>query len=269
MQDRLPAAAPAQLVNQGRPDQLAVQRLERAASWSWPPAKIEACHGWLLRCSTDPSRRTNSCATPGFDAGADLEGAIRAVEGLYRARGRSPSFQLTQFAEPASLDEDLARRGYRIAGRTRVLGRAIAEATPLLPAPAIVDLELRPTALVMNALCDPAWGAPERLARAALFGRIRRPCAFAVASLGGHPAAGGLAVIVEGQAGVFAMRTQFAFRRRGLGRAILGRLLDWARNMGAKTAYLQVEESNLAAGELYATAGFEPLYGYHYRVSRE
>jgi ribosomal protein S18 acetylase RimI-like enzyme len=50
----------------------------------------------------------------------------------------------------------------------------------------------------------------------------------------------------------------------GHGRAVLDRLLEWARAMDARTAVLQVRDDNEAARSLYAQAGFQRLYGYVY-----
>jgi ribosomal protein S18 acetylase RimI-like enzyme len=47
-------------------------------------------------------------------------------------------------------------------------------------------------------------------------------------------------------------------RRRGLARTLLDGVLDWARNRGARTAQLWVNESNQGALALYLGAGFTP-----------
>ena len=62
------------------------------------------------------------------------------------------------------------------------------------------------------------------------------------------------------------MATLPGARRRGLGRALLAALAAWGVARGATRAYLMVEEGNAPARSLYEQAGFEPLYGYHYRV---
>ena len=45
----------------------------------------------------------------------------------------------------------------------------------------------------------------------------------------------------------------------------LGALAGWGEKLGAQTAYLQVEEDNPNALRLYARAGFQTVYDYHYR----
>jgi len=47
-------------------------------------------------------------------------------------------------------------------------------------------------------------------------------------------------------------------RRRGLGRRLLGRMLDDAANRGIKRVFLEMRAGN-PAGELYAAQGFQPV----------
>lgn len=49
-----------------------------------------------------------------------------------------------------------------------------------------------------------------------------------------------------------------AHRRRGLGRALLDGLVDWAEGRGAGAVALEVREGSAPARTLYATAGFVP-----------
>jgi [ribosomal protein S18]-alanine N-acetyltransferase len=53
----------------------------------------------------------------------------------------------------------------------------------------------------------------------------------------------------------FAVRS--CFRRHGVGSALLGQALDWARAFGAEKALLEVRLSNLAAIRFYEKHGFE------------
>jgi GNAT superfamily N-acetyltransferase len=70
-----------------------------------------------------------------------------------------------------------------------------------------------------------------------------------------------------GWVGVTAMEVDPAHRRRGLARLLLAALAGWAGRQGDASMYLQVAESNVGARELYASAGFAPHHGYHYRTS--
>lgn len=47
------------------------------------------------------------------------------------------------------------------------------------------------------------------------------------------------------------------WRRRGVGRTLLQKLLDYADSLGIESVFLEVRESNLEALALYRSAGFE------------
>ncbi len=242
-----------------------IRQIEEAAWRAWPAARTALLAGWRLRAGPTATRRENSVQAMSFSGELALDAAIQSVEAWYAAAGKPACFQLNALSVPAGLDDALAAQGYRAEGASTVLARPL-DRPP--PEPMDVVLEGRPTALVMQAVADPLWPKAERVARAALFGRIRRPLAFAVRTVGGEPVAGGLCVVDGGLAGIAAMRTATTARRQGHGRAVLDRLLAWAGRMGAEMAWLQVEAANAPAEALYRSAGFRPLHGYHYRVAR-
>lgn len=68
--------------------------------------------------------------------------------------------------------------------------------------------------------------------------------------------------------GIYEVRVHPAYRGQGLGRQMLQALLRWAAQQGATLADLQVRGGNLPAQQLYASLGFAPVYGYHYRVKQ-
>ncbi|MDX6750547.1 GNAT family N-acetyltransferase [Geminicoccaceae bacterium 1502E] len=244
-------------------DPALVRRIEQAALWAWPPKEVRHLGGWLLRASGGLIRRTNSVQPLAF-AGA-LEPAVAEAERWYESRGIEPCFQIVETSQPPQLDAALERAGWS------VLTPSLVMTAPLLPAPLLAgrhapELLHRPTQAVMNALCEPHWHDSQRRERMDILARIRRPHRFALASVGGEPAATGLAVVEGDLAGILAMRTQSRLRGTGLGRAVLARLLGWAAEQGAASAWLQVEEDNPPALALYRRFGFETAYRYHYRV---
>jgi len=49
------------------------------------------------------------------------------------------------------------------------------------------------------------------------------------------------------------------FRRRGLGEALLRKVISWVKQQGAQYITLEVRQSNLAAQALYFKLGFKPV----------
>jgi ribosomal protein S18 acetylase RimI-like enzyme len=69
--------------------------------------------------------------------------------------------------------------------------------------------------------------------------------------------------------GLYDVFTAGAARNQGWGRKLCAELLCRAREKGCRTAYLQVDASNLAARSLYFRLGFADGYAYHYRTSAQ
>ena len=62
-----------------------------------------------------------------------------------------------------------------------------------------------------------------------------------------------------GEAHILNVCVSDEYRCRGLGRKMLMFLLDRARSAGMKEAFLEVRPSNLVAGRLYQSVGFEQV----------
>ena len=232
----------------------------------WPPKETAYDDGWLLRAADGHTKRANSVQALVFAADSDVERAIGRVERWYAARGLPACFQLTDHAAPAGVDAVLDAPwlpglavGVRAAGR-RGLGGAATTGRGS-------SCKLRPTPQVMNAICDPYWEAATRRARAELFARIRRPHVFAVCSRA--PAGGGRPVRRRWRSRRhLCLRTAVPARGRGLGSAVLRRLIAWARDNGARQIYLQVEDDNAPAHALHRQLAGERAYSYWYRYGR-
>ena len=76
-------------------------------------------------------------------------------------------------------------------------------------------------------------------------------------------------MLERGAVGLYDIVVEPPQRRRGHGRTLTRALMNWGREEGASSAYLQVREQNAPARRLYAEQGFEDLYRYHYRVLRD
>ncbi|PXA91863.1 GNAT family N-acetyltransferase [Caulobacter sp. D4A] len=234
--------------------------LEPIADGAWPARERERLGGWRLNATDGFSLRINACWPLG-EPDRDPEAAIDAVEAFYAERGLPVRFKLTEgMTAPADLAERLARRGYATHGETLVMTGAVAGlADPDVTLSTAPDPAFE-AVLVASAKGDLA-DARERLEALA---RIPAPARFARLAVEGRAAALG-ACAVDGEAvGIFGMRTDPDFRRRGLARRVLDALLAEADGLGARTAYLQAEAANAPAIALYAARGFSTAYRYRY-----
>jgi ribosomal protein S18 acetylase RimI-like enzyme len=248
-------------------DELA--RLEAIAFRSWPAAAVTEHRGMLLRFTGGDSRRANSAAVYACDASLGVDEIVATGEAFYGAHGRRTFFQLGPTA-PAGLDEELASRGYAVEAPVYVQMAPLERVIDRVRAtPAHVETRVGDTP-------DEAWTDIEiARGRYAAIGstfldvlaRLGPRAGFATARVDSVAAAACLLVHDEDVVVVAAMRTLAEARRRGAARALLHAGAGWAAARGAKLAYLQVEHDNTSALALYAEAGFETSYGYHYRVA--
>lgn len=242
--------------------------IEELAFDAWPAAEVADCGGWRMRFNRGVTNRGNSVWACDWRGGHALA-ALERVERFYRDRGRSASFQITPASKPEGLDSLLAVQGYQ-----RVLPVSVewarAEQVARLPCPA-------PPVIECNEHISDAWfelsgrrgrfvGDQIPVYRQMMEKLKGRACfALARAGPGGAPLGVALGVAGDGEVGVFSMLTLPEHRGRGVGRALLAGIARWALGRNCAGLYLQVEEDNAAARSLYTRAGFEPVYGYHYR----
>ena len=239
-----------------------IRRLEEIGAKTWPARTTERLHGWLLSMDDGLTRRANSVLPIGWDDGPRVGERIAEVELRYQDHGLNPCFKMTRAVLPADLDDLLDRRGYRAEGHSLVL-TTTPDAAKVSPGPP-VDLSSDATTDWLGCLWpghtdDDRWIGIVR--------RIAGPKAFALVRVDGETAGTALASVEDGWACITAVHTRPRFRRRGVGRALVAALADWAGPLGAGI-FLQVEADNDAALRLYASVGFASAYGYHYRTLR-
>jgi len=220
--------------------------------------------GWLLRLSPGKAKRGRS-VQPHFGSTLPLAKKIAHCERVYQAHDLPTLFRITPFCRPAELDEALARRGYVAFDPTLVQAASIG-------APIDEDVDgVAVTVLPMDEFVE-AVGAlrgSSAAQRAAHLERLAHtPLAVqgVVARIDGRVVASGQVTLEDSLAGVYDMVTTQSMRRQGIATSIVGVLLAWAHERGAKHAYLQVNEDNAAALAVYRKFGFRTIYAYHYRA---
>ncbi|TJZ45273.1 GNAT family N-acetyltransferase [Streptomyces piniterrae] len=242
------------------------RELQEVAARGWPALETEHLGDWTLRASGGFTRRANSVLPLG-DPGVPLDAALERITRWYGERGL-PAL-ITVATGRADTGEQLAAeldaRGWSAERHTSV---RIAALAPL------ADTEADTTAVTLSRAPDTDWlgmynrtGAPTPDALKVLTGG---PSVWfaTVPSTGPHtgrPAAIGRVVVDGRWAGFSAIEVDPAQRRRGLATLVMAALAERALQEGASAAYLQVEDDNGGARELYDRLGFTEHHGYHYR----
>lgn len=227
---------------------------------AWPAPTTLLIGDFVVRMANGYSGRANS-ASP-LKAGADLpDSDIDLIEGLFRAEGLTPSFRATPLMHNG-LRARLDARGYRIKDASFGMITGIAGRSGNAPAPGL-DLCPRPPDDWIAAISRfqvPAKRNPDHLRL--IVGNVRPTAAFATLAHDGGPAAFGMSVVERGMAEIGAVMVDDRLRGRGLGRALVTGLMDWAASQGADQAYLQVDQTNTAAIGLYRSLGYRTIYSY-------
>jgi len=69
----------------------------------------------------------------------------------------------------------------------------------------------------------------------------------------------GILRIIAAEAEILTLAVLPECQRRGIGREIIGSMLEYARGQGVKSIFLEVRESNRAARRLYQAFGFSVI----------
>ncbi|WP_296103423.1 N-acetyltransferase [uncultured Agrobacterium sp.] len=240
-----------------------VRRLEAVSFRAWPASSVTYDGSWQVRLTgSHPSKRIN-CVVPldPSDYGncdLRLEKARRRFEDF----GRPLIIRETTLM-PAQLRAHLYDNGWTVFEEVKVLTADLVDAE--LPE-ALAHLPSHDIGRFVEASLRVSGDDPSlRSAIAEIVSSIKPNLGlFIKEEVEGDPHATVICVQDNDLAGVLSLEVASAARRMGVGREILTSALRWARISGAKTAWLQVGATNVAALGLYETFGFEEAYTYRY-----
>jgi GNAT superfamily N-acetyltransferase len=239
------------------PPRMGTAALERIASEAWPAAERDRLGDWQLRATGGWTGRANSALAVG-DPGLPLPDAVDAVVDWYTARGLPPRINVP-LPLGAAVGAVLDARGWLAAEPTLVQTAPLADLTGT--AGEAGDVRLAPAP-------SPAWIAALEGWKGALpagaYGLLTGPSRVRFAEVYRDGALAGTArgAVVSGVLHVGLVAVTPSARRQGLAGRLTRRLAGWAREVGAHTAMVQVEEPNGPAMALYQALGFETHHAY-------
>ncbi|WP_141680469.1 GNAT family N-acetyltransferase [Bacillus sp. FJAT-26390] len=241
-------------------------RIEEMSLNGWPALQTVVYDGWLQRFAEGYTKRSNSI-NPIYGHTLELDAKIRACEKRYEQEGIRTAFKITPFSQPASLDDELAARGYELIDQTVVKTVHLSEV--LSPSNGDVWLEQHPSEAWLDALrvFSGLTDGQKDITRKMLEQSPLEQC-FAILHDNGIPVACGFAVLEDGFVGLYDIVTDTGKRNKGYGEQLILHLLQWGKGRGAKESYLLVVKNNAAANRLYDKIGYVQQYEYWYRVSQ-
>lgn len=234
--------------------------LEAVAARGLRPAETAEIGGWLLRADHGITRRANS-VLPLRQPGLPLPDALHAAHAWYAERGLPLRIHVPVEARRL-LDAALGELGWPAEQATHVMAGRLAGLQ--LPSDRTPPVDLLPEP-------DDEWlalyGGGRATSEAGRALLVRHDlAAFAVLRLDGRTVAIGRGAVDGDWLGMMAVEVEPAYRRQGLGSAVLAALCSWGAGQGAARGYLQVSAGNAAGIALYENAGFWVHHDYHYRT---
>jgi len=244
-------------------DSALVLGCERRIINAWPALSTLIVGDWVLRFANGYSGRANA-ATPlvyGAELDADM---LDLIEELYRADGLVPSIRLTPLVSETTRAAVL-ERGYRV--KDKSFGQIAPLAAVAPSEEAELQIEARPSLEWLTGVAALQSGNKTHVANlAAIVEKVRLPAAFATWLVEGEAVAFGMGVAERGMAEIGLICVDPDHRGHGYGRRIVQGLMGWAGAMGCADAFLQVEQGNAVAINLYGSLGFRQLYQYETRI---
>jgi len=240
-----------------------VRRYEAAGFRAWPAASVQYDGSWVVRLTAGhPARRLNSINVLDPSDTRQIKDRIEKAARRFDAYERPLTFRVTPLTGAAICDF-LDNAGWQTLSESMVM---VADIGSLSLDDAIDQIPLKDIGRFVEALLkvrETDRGLKPGLSE--IIGSITPDTGLFVAEQSGEPAATAICVHDNDLAGLFEIATAKHLRRLGLGRDIVLAALKWAKLLGARSGWLQVEADNEAALGLYRSLGFSELYRYHYR----
>ena len=246
-----------------QPDLATIRRFEAAGFRAWPSGAMVYDGTWAVRLTAGhPAKRLNSVNPLDPADTRDLADRIARVARRFEAYGRPLTFRMSPLSGEKLCDHldggNWSRFDESIVMRLELEHADLSEAIDQIP--------LKDVARFVNAALAIRDAEPElRAGLSEIIGSIRPEAGLFVHESDGQPVASAICVHDGDLAGLFEIATVATERRKGHARRLILSALKWARQHGARIAWLQVESGNEAAVALYRSLGFGEVYRYHYR----
>ena len=244
--------------------------LEELQTNAFPALQTVMYDGWSVRFGGGFTYRVND-ANPMYPEVLPAEEKIDHVEALYRASGLGMAiFKLHEGMDPERLracTELLDRRGYGTERDGNIYLCSLGDFSRTPGVTVQIDTEMTEdwldAFLTMN-----GTGEAQKPAAKTMLRNIACPIAAASVRENGVMAACGLGVLERRYVGLYDIFVDPRLRRRGLGGDVCTAIMNYGREQGCRTAYLQCLSDNHGAIAMYDGLGFERTYEYWFRTKR-
>ena len=240
-----------------------VRRLEAVSFRSFPSTSTYFDGTWAIRLTAGhPAKRLNSVNPLDPSDHAYIDARLELARHRFEGFGRPLVFRQSPLAPP-ELEDLLDSRGWELFDESivMVLDLSQAELDDALDQVPIKDVGYWVDSYLHLSL-EPAETKPGLFE---VISSTQPVTGLFVKNVDDNHVAAVRCVHDNDLAGIFDLVTGQNFQRQGHAKAMVASALKWARQSGAKTAWLQVVADNHAALSLYKSFGFEEMYRYSYR----
>lgn len=237
-----------------------IASLERATLDAVAPIDVQETADWLLPMDRSTIGRAKS-AVPLRHDGLTND-ALDAIETAYQHWGIDAQFRVADVPGLDNIHQRLRAMGYAPDQATLVQVGTVS-ALLALPGAATAAVDTRPNAVWAAVYTAPGFDAVDGAHRVQALSRSPT-VVYAAVHRDEQALAAGTASLSHGWASIHGMRTVASARGQGLASQILRGLATVAAQRGLERVFLQVEADNAAALALYARAGFQTAWRYHY-----
>jgi len=229
----------------------------------WPAIVTEDYDGWLLRFANGYTKRANSISTVQAPT-LNIKDKVLYAEQYYHHKNAPTIFKITPTNSDQQLDQYLQTIGYDKQASTLVMSTSL-DTLPL-PKAAEIDIVEHISIKWIEYFCQFSGQSEAAIGTIIdILTRISAKTLLISIKENKEVIACGLGVIEEGYIGLYCIVTHPQYRNKGYGEQLILHLLQYAKQKGAHTSYLAVEEGNIAARKLYNKLNFQKQYLYWYR----
>ena len=232
---------------------------EELASNAHVALNVMQYDGWLLKFSEGHTNRANSVSMI-YPSTIDICEKIAYCEKIYSEQELPCVFKFTDGDDgPASI---LVKRGYKEFTPTDVMTKEIDDTA--MPAGDIVFFDKPAEEWLRAYFAFEGFSETGRATYRRMLDKICIDAKYVAIKEHGEIIAVASSASERGYMLIQNVVVNPDFRRKGYGRALCKALISQGKKDGAKTAWLQVVQSNEAAYRLYESLGFRKVYSYRY-----
>ncbi|MFX1516053.1 MAG: GNAT family N-acetyltransferase [Promethearchaeota archaeon] len=233
---------------------------------AWPAKQYAFFNGWIVRFSHGMFDRANS-VLPIYYFGQNCQEDVHKIEDKYQNKHLDVIFQIPEYTSPDYLDRVLENMDYAVKSPTTVMMKALTHQSFSSPSLQFSSKRTDFEDAWFNTFQTFSNMALEKGTQMeAIIRRILPEKIFFTVKEDDQDVGVTLGVLERGYLGIYSLVVDPMKRKRSLGHSLMRFIEDWCINNSIHTIYLQVEQTNLAALNLYKKLGYQDLYFYHYRI---